>query len=739
MKNLSDRKGQQKSRLFRTLAGGILFALAVGLCSCGEAGREPEPEKDMTPTGILVPRATFQEVRPNVQGMQDGSYCWIGDFIYSAEWEMPEGADFPRFTVYREAVDGSSEREAFDEQDDRLIYALFTDGTGNLGYIAAEHADTEREYFLIRKDGDGRELSRVPLELAEDPTAILEGAMDPEGNALYVTRAGRAYLLDSEGKSLGTADLGMSQPSILNCGEMGIYICQADLSGRGVMPLRKADFAAGTVRELRDIQVEDLLSEELNISALGSEEGILLAGRKTLWRYDPESGEREEILSWLDPEINIEGSGVTAVRYGDILEDGKREMEILLAGWNVAVPEVAKITYIDQVYVSERQSLVAGVAEYSMMEDVVRRFNRSNTRYRVELKHYDTDTMLSDLILNPEEMPDLLDINWIVPDVLVSKDLLEDLEPYYKKSEVVKKDDILPAVWEAGRIDGKEVGAVISFGIQTYWTTIPDFPRDGWGIEDFMDLAQKNPDKNPLATYTPVSVMNLFAATLLDDFVDWEKGKCSFDSPEFIEALERIASLEYPKEEAGSRKVYQEDEAVRKFLKQEFWLKSDYYAAPYYYQQAVQKYGDKAFNVGYPTVGDEPQYLMNINQQLAIYSNSGCKDGAWAFIEFLLSEEEQTWYGDAHPGFPVRKDAFEAYLNRPYSAVRDYAGDTPGEGAEELAYMAEHMRKGDTIRLSEIWDIIWEEVPYLFEGDKDAETVAELIQNRARLYLEENL
>ncbi|MCM1056320.1 MAG: extracellular solute-binding protein [Firmicutes bacterium] len=734
MKEQSCKNKRQKSRTLRLLAGGVLFSLFLGLCACG---KEAEPKKELTPTGILVPTAVFQEVRPDIQGMQEGFYCWIGDFVYYAEWEMPEGANFPRYTIYREALYGSGEREAVDVQDARLIYALFSDGAGNLGFIAAEHADAEREYFLIREDENGQEISRVPLELPEDPTGILGGAMDPAGNAVYVTSSGKAYLLDQEGNSLGMANLGMSQPGILSCGEKGLYVYQADLSGRGLMPLRKVDFAAGTVREQKDINVEGLWMEELNINALGTEEGILLSGGKTLWQYDPETGEREEVFSWMAPEVNIDGSSVTAIRYGDAAEDGSREMEVLLAGWSAAVPEVARITYIDQAYVSERETLVVGVSEYSMLEDAVRRFNRGNTGYRVELKQYDTDTMLSDLLTAPEEMPDILDISWIVPDVLAGKGLLENLEPYYKKSEIVKKDDILPAVWEAGRIDGKEVGAVTSFGLQTYWTTVSDFPRDGWSLEDFMALVQQYPDKKPLSTYSPTTVMNLFSATLLDDFVNWEKGKCTFDSPEFVELLEQIASLDYPKEENGGKKVYYEDEIVRNFLKQEYLLKSDYYAAPYYYIQAVGQYGDKAFNIGYPSDGDEPMFLMNINQQLAIYSNSECKDGAWAFIEFLLSKEEQTWYGEVRSGFPVRKDAFAAYLSRPYSENRDFAGDDPGAGAEELAYMAEHMCKGDTIRLSEIWNIIWEEVPYLFEGDKDAATVAELIQNRANMYLKE--
>ncbi|MDE6518348.1 MAG: hypothetical protein K2L18_10970, partial [Acetatifactor sp.] len=115
MKNGQCIRGQHKNMAFRIMAAGILLALFSSLSACGEA--KQEPERDMTPTGIMVPVATFQEVKPAIQGMQQDSYCWIGDSIYYSEWEKPEEASFPRYTIYRESVDGSSEKEAIDVQD----------------------------------------------------------------------------------------------------------------------------------------------------------------------------------------------------------------------------------------------------------------------------------------------------------------------------------------------------------------------------------------------------------------------------------------------------------------------------------------------------------------------------------------------------------------------------------------------------------------------------------------------
>lgn len=78
--------------------------------------------------------------------------------------------------------------------------------------------------------------------------------------------------------------------------------------------------------------------------------------------------------------------------------------------------------------------------------------------------------------------------------------------------------------------------------------------------------------------------------------------------------------------------------------------------------------------------------------QFSIFSNSPNKEGAWAFMEYLLSEEEQSWYGSDYGGFPVRKEAFEAYLTRSYDAVYNMAEDhTSEETIQMLRETVEHL------------------------------------------------
>ncbi|MCD8380232.1 MAG: hypothetical protein LUC95_07965 [Lachnospiraceae bacterium] len=92
-------------------------------------------------------------------------------------------------------------------------------------------------------------------------------------------------------------------------------------------------------------------------------------------------------------------------------------------------------------------------------------------------------------------------------------------------------------------------------------------------------------------------------------------------------------------------------------------------------------------------------------------------------------------------GYPGRLDSFEEYLLRRNSSdassnMKDES-DKPEVEAEALKEMVEHAHVKSYLLRTEIWDIILEEVPYYYEGAKSLEEVAELIQNRCRLYLSE--
>lgn len=125
--------------------------------------------------------------------------------------------------------------------------------------------------------------------------------------------------------------------------------------------------------------------------------------------------------------------------------------------------------------------------------------------------------------------------------------------------------------------------------------------------------------------------------------------------------------------------------------------------------------------------------------QFAIYSDSPNKEGAWAFLEYMLSEEEQSWYGADSAGFPVRKSAFDVYLRKPYSPVYKMADENVSEEtAEMIRQVMEHIHVEQSAVTGELNNIIYEEMQAYFAGDKTVEQCVEIIQNRAQLYLDEN-
>ena len=130
--------------------------------------------------------------------------------------------------------------------------------------------------------------------------------------------------------------------------------------------------------------------------------------------------------------------------------------------------------------------------------------------------------------------------------------------------------------------------------------------------------------------------------------------------------------------------------------------------------------------------------------QIAMYSDSEQKEGAWTFIEYMLSEEEQSWYGQEVSAFPVRKSALDVYLTKPYSRIDKMIDEISSEKVEEVKELALEIEKMfPYLYLSQrssstIADIVIEEVQAYFAGDKTVEETAAIIQNRAQLYIDEN-
>ena len=249
-----------------------------------------------------------------------------------------------------------------------------------------------------------------------------------------------------------------------------------------------------------------------------------------------------------------------------------------------------------------------------------------------------------------------------------------------------------------------------------------------------LSLEDQYPGSLYMNQHTPTWVWDLISMTGVNDFIDWDARKCSFDSPEFVSLIEEVKNLNYPPKR---RPVTDPEVLLERMIAGQILMRFSNYGAPYDYEQEQEESGGALRTISFPTANGEPTYIFAASQSLAIYSESPHKDGAWAFLEFLLAEEQQRWYGFNRDIFPVNADAFNEYLARPNN-VRGYADAVVSseETQEKIRDMVSHLALNQN-NADEINSIIKEELQAYFTGDKTVTQTTTIIQNRVQLYLDE--
>lgn len=134
-----------------------------------------------------------------------------------------------------------------------------------------------------------------------------------------------------------------------------------------------------------------------------------------------------------------------------------------------------------------------------------------------------------------------------------------------------------------------------------------------------------------------------------------------------------------------------------------------------------------------------------------ICASSSGKDEAWDFIRYMLSPEIQRRIAGSVGGFPVHRQAFSEYIR---SQIDLYESRLEGDPASQenmkmRAILSEKEKlTGGLSELMEnvnaqisfdpfIQQVIKEEAAAYFSGQKSAEDVSRIIQNRAKTIVQE--
>lgn len=281
-----------------------------------------------------------------------------------------------------------------------------------------------------------------------------------------------------------------------------------------------------------------------------------------------------------------------------------------------------------------------------------------------------------------------------------------------------------------------------------------------WTPTEMMDMyetwkSKHNGEGRFVSAYCSVDASGILGILCLNKiervgFVDVDNNVCDFKNETFYRILRFCRDNAETPQGLGSYK--QTDELIDDFVKERaFTIYLGGGLAPF--SNYVNILGDNYHVIGYPSV-DDSGVFVSCNSGVALNSLSNNKEIATDFITALIGEDYQVKYTTEWLNKDVLrkhvKDAFEMtnhsehdthHLEEPAFEINSRAHVPLAGKPDGTSYLEEYITYMDSgVPLSieyDIQDIILEETSSFFSGEKTEQEVADIIQNRVQIYLDE--
>lgn len=367
---------------------------------------------------------------------------------------------------------------------------------------------------------------------------------------------------------------------------------------------------------------------------------------------------------------------------------------------------------------SEKRIIRVAGSRSSILSMAIRDFASMYPEYQVEYVDYDAlhgeqaeQRLLMDMLYG--ECPDLLFVNGLPFEQYARQGLLEDLYAYLDADEALSREDITQNLLCALETDGALYCLPQTYLLDTavgLQETVRG--KEGWSMTAFLDTAQAHPEITSIfAQEDGQGMLELLLLHAPGTFVDYEAAEARFDSPDFLRLLALAEAQKGPEAEPG-RDVLQSGQAL---LEELMIARTDDLEARY-----TTDLRDCAFP-GFPGAGRASFYLT---LPMAIPVNAREKTGAWAFLKLLITED--LYAARSRGGWlPLQAD-FEEKT----AAMTDSAAQALLRGLQQTAQTVFYYDEA-------VQTILQEELPYFLAGDQTASQIADRIQGRVQLYLQE--
>lgn len=756
---------------------GLFILLMTGVWGCGKKSA------DNTPATVASKDYIYKaEVLEDIFGQEDKSVDRLlrsGDSYYAYGFEWNEETETSALMVYQISEEGTLENEYvipveenasfrnLTMDDDGNIYCIINESQEVAGEADPETGEETTEYidtyYLTKMSLQGERIFSTNLnEIPEFKTRweedgyfyVGEMILDKE-KGIYVNTMGmlgkfdlecnfREVMEESKWNELSSANF-----VLLNDGRMAAYLYEDD----GIT-LALADLEQGTLGE--KYKVPGRSYEFSYYPGVGYD--LYMTDSNSLYGYNIGDEDKTMLMNYIDSDLST-------YNVYNVVGINEKQFFAFCDGENVPV----KFTKVDPKDVKDKKQITLATVytNWQIRQEVVE-FNKSNDEYRINILDYnslygtDEDYMAGINKLNTDivsgKVPDILVVDENMPvNSYINKGLFEDLKPYINEDQEIDMDDLMPNVIEAFSIDGKLYTMMPSYYIETLVAKTSDVGEErGWTVQEAKDLLASKPEGTQfINNVTREAMLDECMSMAGSQFIDWESGKCNFNSDEFIQMIEFIKS--FPEEvnmEAFGDDYWTNYDAMWREGKV---ITSKVGISNFNYYNYLEKgtFGEKITIIGFPTsVGTGS--VIRPTFQMAISSKSPNKEGAWTFVRTFLLDEYQA--GETNYNLPISikrlKVLAEEATQRPYYLDEKgnkveydetyYIGDveiviSPMTKQEAEEFVEQLYSFTEVYHYDEsLINIIKEEIAPFFKGQKSAKDVAAIINSRAQIYVSEN-
>ena len=367
---------------------------------------------------------------------------------------------------------------------------------------------------------------------------------------------------------------------------------------------------------------------------------------------------------------------------------------------------------------SEKRIIRVAGSRSSILSMAIRDFASMYPEYQVEYVDYDAlhgeqaeQRLLMDMLYG--ECPDLLFVNGLPFEQYARQGLLEDLYAYLDADEALSREDLTQNLLCALETDGALYCLPQTYLLDTavgLQETVGG--KEGWSMTAFLDTAQAHPELASI--FAPEDGQGMLELLLLHapgTFVDYEAAEARFDSPDFLRLLALAEAQKGPEAEPGWD-VLQSGQTL---LEELMIVRAEEFE-----EQYTSELQGCVFS-GFPGAGQASFYLT---LPMAIPVNAREKTGAWAFLKLLITED--LYAARSRGGWlPLQADFEEKTAAMTDSAAQALLRELQ-QAAQTVFYYDEAVQT-----------ILREELPYFLAGDQTASQIADRIQGRVQLYLQE--